>query len=221
MKPRVYIAGPISKGDLKSNLDMARQAGFALMKAGYAPLVPHLTCYMGGDNPEALPADTKHEDWLGIDLPWVAVCDAILRLPGESKGADAEVKCAEDNNIPVVYIAEWNDTQLQAAIDRLALLPLRGEPRYEKALHDTLMLHRRKAADYGTKDDLFKNIKASQEFGIPAWKAALIRLNDKVQRLKSLCTNGRLQNESASDSFRDIAAYAIIADILYAEENKS
>src|ERR1700724_396637 len=100
-KLRVYIAGPISKGDLQHNLDQGRQAAITLMRAGFAPLCPMLTCYMGGDKPEIMPNGTTHEDWLSIDLPWAAVADALVRLPGESAGADREEKLAVDLGIPV------------------------------------------------------------------------------------------------------------------------
>jgi hypothetical protein len=40
-------------------------------------------------------------------MEWLAVCDCVLRLPGESKGADAEVKFAQEIGKPVYYsIAE-------------------------------------------------------------------------------------------------------------------
>jgi hypothetical protein len=103
MKPRVYIAGPISKGVLADNIAKACQAGIQLMRLGYAPLVPHLTCYYGGDTPETLPCGTTAEDWHGIDLPWVSVASAVLRLPGSSVGADLEVSHAVKLGIPVYF----------------------------------------------------------------------------------------------------------------------
>lgn len=103
---RVYVAGPISKGDLRENIKQARQAGDRLLKAGFAPYVPHLTCYWAGDTPEVLPSGTTHEDWMGLDLPWVAVADAVLRLPGESPGADQEVAFAKELGIPVYMDVE-------------------------------------------------------------------------------------------------------------------
>lgn len=106
MRKRVYVAGPISKGDLQHNLNQAREAGLALLKAGYAPWVPHLTAYFAGDTPEALPSGTTCAEWYGVDLPWVAVSEAVLRLPGESVGADLEVQCARENGIPVFYSLE-------------------------------------------------------------------------------------------------------------------
>ncbi len=47
--------------------------------------------------------DLSHEDFIDVDLPWVVASDAVLRLPGESKGADAEVNCALDHSVPVFY----------------------------------------------------------------------------------------------------------------------
>jgi hypothetical protein len=38
-----------------------------------------------------------------LDKEWVLRCDCLLRLPGESPGADEEVELAVKNNIPVFY----------------------------------------------------------------------------------------------------------------------
>lgn len=112
MRMRVYVAGPITKGDLRENINKARAAGDQLLKAGFAPLVPHLTCYWAGDTPEVLPSGTVQEDWYAIDLPWVAVSEAVVRIPGESTGADKEVALARSLGIPVYesvesLIAHW------------------------------------------------------------------------------------------------------------------
>jgi hypothetical protein len=105
MKTRVYVAGPITKpkGRLQAKIDMARAAGLALLRAGYSPMVPHLTCFFASNEPEILPAGTVHEDWYSVDLPWVAVSQAVLRLPGESRGADLETDLAFELDIPVYY----------------------------------------------------------------------------------------------------------------------
>ena len=42
---RVYIAGPISMGDLAHNLNQATAAFVRLAKAGLAPLCPHWSAY--------------------------------------------------------------------------------------------------------------------------------------------------------------------------------
>lgn len=42
-----------------------------------------------------------HSLWIENDLPWIEASDALYRLPGDSKGADAEVAHAIEYEIPV------------------------------------------------------------------------------------------------------------------------
>ena len=93
-----------------------------------------------------------------------------------------------------------------------------GDPRLHELLKEIGDLHDKKQVDYGTASDPFANVRASQEFGISPWVGALVRLNDKVTRLKQFAKRGSLANESAEDSMKDIAVYALIALILYREE---
>jgi hypothetical protein len=44
-----------------------------------------------------------YELWLEIDFAWVKKCDALIRLPGESSGADREVELARSLGIPVYF----------------------------------------------------------------------------------------------------------------------
>jgi hypothetical protein len=92
-----------------------------------------------------------------------------------------------------------------------------GHPGYLKLLGDMRELHIRKAADYGRGADPFANVRASADFGIPAWVGVMIRANDKVHRIKSFLANGNLKNESVEDSLMDLAAYSLIALVLYRE----
>ena len=114
MRTRVYIAGPISRGDLAANIRQASAAFFALLRAGFAPLCPHWSCFSGtlyrplhasAYGPyafaETLPEGTTHEDWLAVALPWVACAEAVIRLPGVSAGADRETALARAKGIPV------------------------------------------------------------------------------------------------------------------------
>lgn len=129
-RKRIYIAGPITKGVLAANVNQATAAFVELAKMGLAPFCPHWsvyakTCGMRFDEVTAqyIPFECtghgtvsgndvmKHEDWLGIDLAWVAVSDAVFRLPGESTGADMEVAQAKASGLPVFTdlwaAAEW------------------------------------------------------------------------------------------------------------------
>lgn len=96
MRPRIYISGPLtSSGNVLENLERAMEATRQLIAAGFAPFCPHLTYHV--DPGEQIP----HATWLDCELPWVEVADAVLRLPGESKGADIEVDRAKAVGIPV------------------------------------------------------------------------------------------------------------------------
>lgn len=91
--------------------------------------------------------------------------------------------------------------------------------RFHAILGELGELHDRKQADYGRDDDPFANVRASEEWGIPGWQGAMVRATDKVRRLQSLITNGKLENETAEDSLRDLAVYSVIALVLYEQEH--
>ena len=90
--------------------------------------------------------------------------------------------------------------------------------RFHEILSELGELHDLKQKDYGSGNDPFANVRASAEFGIPPWLGAVLRLNDKVVRIKSFVRNGRLENEKVEDSLRDIAVYATIALVLWEEQ---
>lgn len=90
--------------------------------------------------------------------------------------------------------------------------------RFDEILAEMSKLHTKKGADYGSATDPYANVRASGEFGVAPWIGALIRLNDKITRLKSFIRNGRVENESVVDSIKDVAVYAVIMRILYDEE---
>lgn len=83
--------------------------------------------------------------------------------------------------------------------------------RFHAILSELGALHNKKQKDYGRDDDPFANITASRDWGISPVVGALLRMNDKVRRLQAFVRNGSLANESAEDSMRDIAVYAIMA----------
>ncbi len=96
----------------------------------------------------------------------------------------------------------------------------RGNPEFEGVIEEVLAMHRRKGADYGTKDDFFANVSASKDWGISPWIGAMMRANDKVVRLQSAARGSTLQNEGIEDSLLDIATYSIIALCLLRREGK-
>lgn len=94
---KVYIASPYTKGDVavnvKRQIDMVDQ----LMDMGFAPFAPLYSHFQHIVHPR------PYNDWTEIDMVWVLACDCVLRLNGESSGADAEVELAKSVGIPVFY----------------------------------------------------------------------------------------------------------------------
>lgn len=99
---RIYIAGPISHGDMEDNVRLGIQAGETLLRAGYAPFVPQLSYYWNLQTEGTSGAD-DYSKWLRLDFEYIKICDGMLRLPGYSSGAMAEVKFADLLSIPVFY----------------------------------------------------------------------------------------------------------------------
>jgi arginine utilization protein RocB len=77
---------------------------------------------------------------------------------------------------------------------------------FDRICHEIMELHERKNKDYGNAADA-----SFKEFGIVSY---VIRLNDKLNRLKSLTKPGatmEVKDESIIDTLKDLAAYSIMA----------
>lgn len=91
-----YIAGPFSQGNTDANVRRAINAAAELDLHGIFSIVPHrnrLDELLGHERPYAR--------WLAEDLDILVRCDAVLRIEGESPGADCECDTAEAAGIPV------------------------------------------------------------------------------------------------------------------------
>src|SRR5947209_11617163 len=95
MIARIYVAGPYTKGDVAVNVRNAYAAANHLADLGFAPFVPHATHFWHMLFPR------PYEFWLNLDNQFLPYCEAVLRLPGESSGADKEVDLARKLGIPV------------------------------------------------------------------------------------------------------------------------
>jgi hypothetical protein len=92
----VYVSGPLTGPALLANVHRAVEAAERLRRAGLVPVVPHLGALWAMIAPGA-----SYEDWMRMDMAILERCDAVLRLPGESVGADREVTHARELGIPV------------------------------------------------------------------------------------------------------------------------
>ncbi len=100
-KPRVYIAGPISSsGSLHENIHNGIRVGEELRRIGYHPFIPHLYDFTkvvtGYDVPWA--------DMLDMDENWISACDALIALPGISRGKEREMAFALSLHLPVIEL---------------------------------------------------------------------------------------------------------------------
>ena len=94
---RVFISGPYTKDDPVVNTRNAILAGEEVSRRGHIPWIPHLNIQLHMVCPH------EPDFWYEYDLRWLDVCDVLLRLPGESWGADKEVEYAIQKRIRVIY----------------------------------------------------------------------------------------------------------------------
>ena len=89
-------------------------------------------------------------------------------------------------------------------------------PDFEKILEEWKELHNRKNSDYANSNDPYYNLRACEDMGIPAWKGVLVRMTDKMSRLKNLARDpSAAKNEPMEDTFDDIGIYAALGKALY------
>jgi len=93
----IFIAAPYINPDPVANANRVVKVADELIKLGFTPFIPHLAMLWHAISPK--PVDF----WYEYDLKILKKCDALLRLPGESKGANREVEMAIKWNIPVYF----------------------------------------------------------------------------------------------------------------------
>ena len=94
---KVYIASPYTKGDVAINVKRQLDCFDVLLNLGFAPFAPLYSHFQHMVHPR------PYQDWIKMDMVWVEACDCLLRLDGESSGADGEVELALKLSKPVFY----------------------------------------------------------------------------------------------------------------------
>jgi len=94
--------------------------------------------------------------------------------------------------------------------------------RYYELLKEMTAIHNSKRHDYADDEDIFQNFRTSEMMGLPAWKGVCIRIGDKFSRIMGFAKKEKLEvkDESIKDTLIDMANYAIIALILYEENDE-
>ena len=96
-----------------------------------------------------------------------------------------------------------------------------GSREFIAILDELRQLHLAKTLDYGVDDDALSNIRTSADvLNVPAWAGCVLRISDKMHRLKAYFRRGRVEFDGLSDTLLDIAAYAVIAEVLRREEQR-
>lgn len=108
---KVYVAGPYTSNP-KANTERAIEAADWLSNAyGVTPFIPHLSHFWHLQSPK------PQSFWYSYDLEFLKVCDILVRLPGDSAGADWEVRIASILRIPVIEMNTWSGTEFLKLID--------------------------------------------------------------------------------------------------------
>lgn len=110
----VLIAGPYRSGTnddpalMAQNLSRLESVSYSLFRAGHIPMIgewvalPIWRVAGGKSVGDALYEEILHPTAHRL----LSRCDAVLRLPGASKGADNDVKIAIERGIPVYHKLE-------------------------------------------------------------------------------------------------------------------
>src|ERR1043166_1646391 len=104
----VYIAGPymgLATHDhhsyfiIDAHIREAQEAALFLAGLGFGLFCPHTH----SAHNEVIAPEVPASYWYEIDMHFLEACTCVLRLPGASKGADAEVLRATELGMPVYY----------------------------------------------------------------------------------------------------------------------
>jgi len=105
----ILIAGPYRSGTdddpekMAQNLRSLESVALPLYRAGHIPLIGEwLALPLLREAGSKRPGDAIYDEILyPIANRLIARCDAVLRLPGASKGADEDVRLANELGLPV------------------------------------------------------------------------------------------------------------------------
>ena len=221
---RVYVAGPYTANP-EACTTMAIAVGDVLLKRGYAPFVPHLSHYWD----EMI--HNNYEAWMRLDFAWVRSADVLVRIPGESSGADREVELAQELGIPILFLstspARWN-TDIDHLMPLGPLVPNTvasstvAPPAIEAALEKMRSIFASKNHDYaqGSWASNFEDV-ARQECISPL-DAVNAQIANKQSRLRALKASGHApEHEAVEDTILDRAVYSLIALAMQLENKDS
>ncbi len=110
----ILIAGPYRSGTndnpelMQKNLNRLESAALPLFRLGHIPMIGEWVAlpllHLAGSTK---PGDAAYEEILyPVAKRLLTKCDAVLRLEGESKGADEDVRIAKERGLKIYYRIE-------------------------------------------------------------------------------------------------------------------
>lgn len=113
-RPVLYIAGPYTNPDPVLNTHRIVQYANRLMDLQVCyPVVPHTTLLWHAICPRPV------EDWYELDIAVMLRTEGVIRFPGASSGADAEVEAARQHDLPVFEIPKHYASYAFPPLERL------------------------------------------------------------------------------------------------------
>ena len=95
-----------------------------------------------------------------------------------------------------------------------------GSREFLAVLDELRSLHLKKTLDYGVDEDALSNIRSSADVvNMEPWAGCILRISDKMHRLKAFFRRGKCEFDGIEDTLKDIACYAAIALVLYREQS--
>jgi hypothetical protein len=110
----ILIAGPYRSGTdddpdrLAANLRALEEAAWPVFRAGHVPMIGEWVALpvMRGAGSTAVGDPVSEQVLYPTAERLLQHCDAVLRLPGASTGADQDVRIAEERGLPVYHRVE-------------------------------------------------------------------------------------------------------------------
>lgn len=97
-----------------------------------------------------------------------------------------------------------------------------GSAEVLKVFEEAAQLHLRKTLDYGADENALRNIQEGADLiNVESWRACLIRIADKMSRMRAFCRRGRVEFDGVEDNLIDIVSYAAICLAEFRREQKT
>jgi len=114
----IYIAGPLrseNENEIIKNVTRAVKVGGIVFDLGHECIIPHLFWY----SHRLIGWPVDDDQALSYCYRLVKRCDALLRMPGKSDGADKELMILAKENRPLTYLQNVSREEIERCLKML------------------------------------------------------------------------------------------------------